>query len=448
MKIRLTDIPLTLVILYLLMSPIQVAKLIESLGLYQGVRYFRFLVVIILIPILLKLVSTVKKYQFRCLFSISLPIICIWLVNILQLIVLPPHLALTHFTGSIKFTAFFLTFQHILIILKLKNAKKYVNFLSTYLLLVFFGIVLQYPYLAFQSGVNPASILSNFGQIDSRIKLFGLFGSSNEDANGSATLLPIALSFTEKVKGYRGRLLQAILLLFYVFVLLYNGSRTPLVISFPIIIGIFSSQLSIKNLLVSVISIPLLAPIAYIFNALVLSRAFGSESATEGTFGWRVEQVWTPALGYVTAHSPLFGFGARGWEYVSEQAFGIGIGESGIVSPHNTFIWAYATWGILGLVSFISFIVVLLSNSFKTSQSLNPEVAKLSKATFCSMIVYILWSLIANSHFDQGWTVLISLASLIASLRIYDLDSSGIIGKSHKIVSFSNRCSNDYLKKR
>lgn len=423
MRLKLTYIPLTLVLIYFIISPVQTNRFIESIGLFQGIRLFRFLVSISLIPVVFKLVFKVKKYQVKCLAAIALPVAFLSVINIFQLIALPSHISRTHLTGSVKFTAFFLLLQYILMVMRIESAEKYSKVLSRYLLLVFFGIVLQYPFLAYSSGASLSSILFNFGQTDKRVQLFGLFNSSNEDANGSATLLPIVLYFLGNIKGFRGKALQILLLSYYLFVLLYNGSRTPIVITLPVTLLTFYTQVSIKSFLAMVFSMPLLAPLAYLFNSVVISRAFSSESARGGTLGWRFEQVWTPAVQYTTEHSPLFGFGSRGWEYVAEQLQLFVVKQNGqteMITPHNTYVWSYVCWGLLGLISFLCLIAVLLYSAFKVSQSSNAEIARFGKATFCSMIAYVLWCTISNSHLDQSWIILVSLAGLIASLKVRD----------------------------
>jgi hypothetical protein len=405
--------------IYFLIYPIQTANIIESWGLFQAVRYFRLILALVLIPILYKLAYSVKNYQFKHLFVLSSPIFALWLVNIFQLIALPSSLARTHLTGSIKFTAIFLAFQYTIFALKIGNAEKFVKILSLLLLIVYLGIILQYPILAIQSGVNPAKLLASFGQIGSRLQLAGFFGSANEDAHAATTLLPIALFFVGKSRGYKLKFLTVSLLILHFFALLYNGSRSPLVITLPILLILYFTKFSIKNLIVFLTGLPVFISVGYIFNTLVLSQAFASESATEGTFGWRVEQVWKPALEYTTTHSLFFGFGSRGWEHVSVSALWISQGENGLVSPHNTFIWSYVSWGLLGLASLILFLIILLSYALQSSNVSDPETARLGKALFCSVCGYIIWSLVANSHFDQGWIVLTTLASLIAALRIY-----------------------------
>lgn len=417
MKIKASSVVLVIMTLYVIWSPAQIALLLESFGLKNFIRYFRLFTIPAFIFLALDLLPKLTKFQIRRLLVFSIPVGFLSLLNIYQLVGLPDDVISEHVTGSVKFTSTFFLYQCILLSLRLETANRFRKALSVLLLLTFVGIVGQYPHLIIQSGVSVGSIVSNFGQTDKRLQTAGLFGGANGDANASASLFPIILFYIEKTSGLKKQILRIFIFIYYPLVLLYNGTRTALVIIFPLTLILFYSNLSFKRLSRQLLLLPFIAPILYIFQSLFLSRAFSSESGSEGTFGWRVSQVWTPAINFTSNNSPFLGFGSRGWEYIVDKLL-LFAPEGHMFTPHNTYVWSYVTWGIIGSFLYMSFIAILLVKSYQSSKSNNIEISKLGKAAFCSTISYCLWSAISNSHLDQGWMVFFTLASLIASLQV------------------------------
>ncbi|NJM96496.1 MAG: hypothetical protein HC800_04155 [Phormidesmis sp. RL_2_1] len=150
----------------------------------------------------------------------------------------------------------------------------------------------------------------------------------------------------------------------------------------------------------------------------IVNRFFAAESQGGGTLGWRLEHAWVPTINYTMEHSPLFGFGSRGWEFVAELLNVIDPLTDEVVPSHSGYVWAFVAWGALGALTYVGFLVVLLFEAFKLSMVKNKEVATTGRALLCSVVGYCLWAFISNVMWPQGWLILISLAILIACLKV------------------------------
>ncbi len=95
---------------------------------------------------------------------------------------------------------------------------------------------------------------------------------------------------------------------------------------------------------------------------------------------------------------------------------------TGVPNPsHSGYVWAFASWGVLGLIAYVSFLLILLLEAFKLSQSADFDIAYHGKALFCSVTGYCIWAFISNVMFSQGWIILMSLGILIAAFKFIEL---------------------------
>ena len=419
MKIRAAIIPIFLMSLYLVLS---IHKVATISAIASVMRLFRFGTIPILSFFILDLLTKLKQKQAKHLFLMSLPIIIILFVTLFQLIALPSVVLSTHITGSIRPISWSLAYLCVLLVLNPSVAREYKNIFLTLLLLIFLVGILQYPHLILKSGVGISSILSNYGQLQGRVQNHGIFGSANEDANGLIALFPIALLWIEQTHGLKKKILKFIIFIFFPIALLFNGTRTALLISFPLITFLFYSNLSFKRTFIFVLASPILAGVFLLFGYGFFERAFIEDVEGGGTLGWRLEHAWIPAINHTLENSPIFGFGSRGWEYVAQQAELI-TPDGGLIPPHSGYVWVYISWGVIGLAAYLAFLLILLTESFRLAQSKKLEVAKPSKALFCSVVAYCLWSFISNANAEQAWLILFVIGSLIASLKIIEFSS-------------------------
>ena len=413
MKIKISQIIIVLLCFYLIFGIYLLDASFESI-----LRIFRFITLPILILITFALIPKIKLIRLKKLIWLGLPILILFFINLLQLVAIPKDAIEMHITGSIKFTAWFGTYLCSLLSLNPTSALQYKKYISNVLLTIFLIGVAIYPIIMISSGISLSTVLAGYGAAEDRVQNSGIFGSANEDANGLMTLFPIALVFLEQVEGNKKIIFKFVLFSFFPFLLLYNGTRTTLFLTLPVILVLFYSKLSLKGLvrLLLMGATPLLLSVPFI--STFIDRAFASNTGGKGdSYAWRLTEVWTPAIEYTEKYSPIFGFGSRGWEYISEQ-LGLLTQEGLPLSTHSGYIWAFVSWGALGLLAYILFIIVLLIESFRLSQLPNTELSTFGRALFCSVFAYCIWAYISNVFWAQGWVILVSLATLIATTKI------------------------------
>ena len=412
MKIKISQILIVLLCFYLIFGIYLLDASFESI-----LRIFRFITLPILILITFALIPKIKLIRLKKLIWLGLPILILFFINLLQLFAIPKDAIEMHITGSVKFTAWFGTYLCSLLSLNPTSALQYKKYISNVLLIIFLIGVAIYPIIMISSGISLSTVLAGYGAAEDRVQNSGIFGSANEDANGLMTLFPIALVFLEQVEGNKKIIFKFVLFSFFPFLLLYNGTRTTLLFTLPVILVLFYSKLSLKGLvrLLLMGAMPLLLSVPFI--ATFIDRAFASNTGGKGdSYAWRLTEVWTPAIEYTEKYSPIFGFGSRGWEYMSEQ---LGLLAEGLpLSTHSGYIWAFVSWGALGLLAYILFFIVLLIESFRLSQLPNTELSTFGRALFCSVLAYCIWAYISNVFWAQGWVILVSLATLIAATKI------------------------------
>ena len=412
MKIKISQIVIVLLCFYLIFG-----IFLLDVSFDRILRIFRFMTLPILILIIFALTPKIKLIRLKKLIWLGLPILLLFFINLLQLVAIPKGAIEMHITGSIKFTAWFGTYLCSLLSLNPTSALQYKKYISNVLLIIFLIGVATYPIIIISSGNSLSTVLAGYGAAEDRVQNSGLFGSANEDANGLMTLFPIALVFLEQVEGNKKIIFKFVLFSFFPFLLLYNGTRITLLFTLPVILVLFYSKLSLKGLvrLLLMGATPLLLSVPFI--ATFMDRAFASNTGGKGdSYAWRLTEVWTPAIEYTEKYSPIFGFGSRGWEYISEQ---LGLLAEGLpLSTHSGYIWAFVSWGALGLLAYILFLIVLLIESFRLSQLPNTELSTFGRALFCSVLAYCIWAYISNVFWAQGWVILVSLATLIAATKI------------------------------
>jgi O-antigen ligase len=418
MKIKTIVIPFFFMIFYLITSIYQVLTIppLES-----ALRFLRLASIPILLFAIIDLVSKLKRKQARLLIMMGLPILIILFVTVFQLLALPPDALSIHISGSVRIICWSLTYLCLLLSFTYPAASKYNKILVTLFFLIFIVGLCQYPSIINKSGTSINYLLSSYGQFDGGKSNFGIFGSANEDANALMSLFPIALLFINKIRGIIRIILIGILFIFFPIAIIYNGTRTALLVTYPLILFLFYSNLSLKKIVIFILASPIISSILLLFSNGLFERAFAEDASGGGSFSWRLEHSWIPAVNYTLTNSPIFGFGSRGWEYVVQNV-GILTPEGEFIPPHSAYVWVYISWGIIGLIAYLAFLLVLLKNSFQLSKSKNLNIASTSKALFCSVIAYCIWAFISNASDDQGWLILFAIGTLIASLKILEYE--------------------------
>ena len=153
-----------------------------------------------------------------------------------------------------------------------------------------------------------------------------------------------------------------------------------------------------RERLASIAETPLLNPDIDISRAIALSKTDGN------SFNWRLAE-WAYLLKQ-WQHSPLLGFGLGTSTFVS---------HSGLL-PHNDYIRALIEGGILGILTFITF---LASQVIRIMQLLNSRITSSSQRHLCEILLGIslalpvgmitenIWS---HTTFFFYWSTLIAIA--------------------------------------
>lgn len=431
MKIKATNFVLPIYGFYLITSVYAVSVIPVVHGF---VRIFRFITLPILFFTVLVLLPRQLSSKLSKLIFLLIPPLILLLVNFLQLFALSGVALSTHITGSTKFFAWFLLYFAAILCLNTTSVGKIKRVLLIVMVSIFVIGILQYPKIILDAGAGLSTALTNYGQNNERYQLAGIFGSANEDANGFVTLLPLTLWSIEKQTGWKKKILRCSLLLYFPLIMVFNGTRTALLISMPVVLMIFYSKLSLKNIPYILGPFSALGLLITQLSNTFLGRFFSQESEGGGSFGWRVEQVWIPSIQHTLSNSPLFGFGSRGWEFLTVD---IGLLKSDgvrLISSHSGYVWTLVAWGGIGFLAYVSFLLILLIEAFQLSKSNNTDTAMAGRALFASMIGYCLWAFISNVMQAQGWLTLISLATLIASFKFsnsFDIQGGIALGREN-----------------
>ncbi|MBW4537597.1 MAG: hypothetical protein KME43_00470 [Myxacorys chilensis ATA2-1-KO14] len=366
--------------------------------------------------LILVILDSIEMRRLRkSVIPLLVPIVGLLGILVFQFLAIPRDAVPTHSTGVIRYISWALGFIALLSTLNVKNSVKVHHICAATLTTLFFLLIVQYPGVIANSGYSLTTIMQAYGS--DTLKLDGIFAAANEDANGAMTLLPFFLAYTEQQSGIKKSLLRIFALTITPLMILFNGTRTALFIIYPLVLFLFYSNLSIKTLLKYLPVLITLGIIIRSVGATIAQTAFSSEAQGEGTFGWRVEKVWAPAFAYGSEISPFFGFGVRGWEYVCNHA-GVLNASGECESPHNIYLWLFISWGLVGLVVHLLFLLLLLLYSFRLAKFPNREIAIYAKASFCSLIAYLFWASISNANIDVAWLILILIASSVAALSI------------------------------
>ena len=342
------------------------------------------------------------------------------------------YLRFRHLSASSRFVFFSLSLLCIA-----SQRYLYINNKPIYsvLFLLFISLLIFYPYLILKTPVGIRYLLEH--RYSKGVRLF----NANEDANAMVTLFPLILAFLKTRK------MRVLSIGFMSIVLIYNPTRSAKITYIIILLMYYHlvANRKIIYLLISLSTLLIVSPylIKY-FSTLFQGEAIFQNwhylferKYIEGNLGWRIQFIWIPAIDYTFHHSPLIGFGSYGWEYVA-RIQGIVFGTEA-ESPHNTYVWVYVSWGLLGLLWYITFLLILLKKAIK-HQALSKSISqkKKSSALICSIIAYSIWSFISNSNIEAGWVVLFFLAILVMSQsRLIPKAKLDISSKVH--TPFANR---------
>lgn len=269
---------------------------------------------------------------------------------------------------------------------------------------LFLSVLIFYPFMIMESGVDPITRLMNR---EGRMSF--LLKASNEDAHFMTTLFMLVF-----VKVRKSKVLCIILACVFYLALIYNGTRSALMLSF--VLPIVSYILLKRKFVTSAIIIGLLVLLTLPYLVTFVETKFEAELAiledTEdvmagqeagGTLSWRIVYLWKPSIDYILSHSPVIGYGSNGWDIVIPKILH---GET--ASPHNFFVWSFVNWGFVGVTLILLIIgtsIYYVWKSYLRDKS-NVDDQLLSIALLCAWTEFLIWSMIANVNNSEGWTIL------------------------------------------
>ncbi len=350
---------------------------------------------------------------------LSLPILLLLLYFFVLPIFIPSSCVQNHFSASVKCVFWFLCYLVIIANADARPDRK-VKYLLNVLVLIFFSIIVFYPYLILNSGFTLGNVVKN----GLKLKLSFLLGAANEDANGLVTVLPFVLFALRK-----HRILRLILIAFTGVSLLFNGTRTAQIM-FLLILFLFFSATSKRKFIWMIFLVFMGLSIGQ-FIMVYLNRILAFETldaflglSSAGNLGFRVALIWIPTLNFMFHYSPVFGLGTGGWNYLALKILPMDSTSLSTVPPHNTYLWIYVCWGIIGLTQYLLFLGAMLAKSIKIAMKKKGKwKASLGTALVCSIFGYGVWSFMSNSYWAQGWIILLITSSLILMVTYFDMDN-------------------------
>jgi O-antigen ligase len=421
MKIKAFYIPVLLIFTNFILS-------VPQFEWSKNIGGVRLLIIPVLILLILGMMGRIGLTRTNQLLAMSWPLMMILVLFIVQIFFIPSSALEMHLSGCIKYVSWILTYIYGLMTLTHQTAFKIKDALFLAFVLLFLGIILQYPSFILSSPKSIGEVFAFYGSTEGDKSTHGLFASANEDANGLIALLPFFLAFVESQSGLKKLVLRLLVLSFLPIALLFNGTRTALFISFPVVLFLFYSNLSLKTILRLLPLAGIVLSVFSLYAGGLFSQAFKNENLSEGNLGWRIVTLWLPTITYTSEHSPIIGFGSRGWDYVCLLNKIFVITESGrvvssfdVTPAHNVYIWVYVSWGLVGLLLYLSLLILFLKESFWLSIASRKDISTLGKASFCSVIAYCIWAAISNATIEVGWLILISLGMIISALKIMAL---------------------------
>lgn len=182
--------------------------------------------------------------------------------------------------------------------------------------------------------------------------------------------------------------LIALVMTFILLLVLISPRLTPLkliggLLLFAVLIVLYGSTEFGRQRLASIANTPLLNPDIDISRSILLSASDGN------SFNWRITQ-WNSLL--------------KAWQY--SPIFGYGLGTSSAVGyfknhPHNDYIRALVEGGIVGLITFITFLGV---NILRFTHLLQTSATSISQKNLCLVLMAILIALSVGMITENIWS--------------------------------------------
>ncbi|MEK6477299.1 O-antigen ligase family protein [Catalinimonas sp. 4WD22] len=373
--------------------------------------YIRVLALSILIVFLLQMLS---KYSFIFAYERALTMTMIFFVILVvgQFFLLDNKMF--NIQGSIK-NFFYFSFIAVSLFSAIVYSEKTIQIILNVCLLLFILVLIFYPYLIATSGIDPFTAL-----MYNEHRLHFLLHASNEDAHFMTTLFILVMIRLRKHKGWLFFVAGS-----YYLALIYNGTRSAFLIALilPILFFILYKKRFISSFVI--IGIIFITSFSYISDYVQVKfekdlKVFEQTDTVlagqevGGSFSYRIAHLWVPMISYTNRESPIIGNGSNGWDIIAVKL----LNNKKVESPHNTFVWAYVNWGIIGVFCMLMLFCIPLFSIIKVYISKpNSKYQLLIVGLICTWFEFFVWSMIANAYTVHGWVVLSLLIVLSVAVK-------------------------------
>ncbi len=316
--------------------------------------------------------------------------------------------------GAIKYF-FYFSFIAVSLFSAIVHADKTIDIILNICILLFAVVLVFYPYLIVTSGIDPVSAL-----LLNEHRLHFLLQASNEDAHFMTTFFILVMVRLRHHKGW------VIILtgLFYL-ALLYNGTRSAflMAIVLPVIFFVLYKRKFVLSFIV--LGIVFITSFSYVAEYVKVKfegdlevfedpDAVLSGKQVGGSLSFRIAHLWVPMITYTNRESPIIGNGSNGWDIIAVKL----LNSKKIESPHNTFVWTYINWGLVGLIGMFMLFAIPFFNMVRIYISnQGGKYQLLVVALICTWIEFFVWSMIANAYTVHGWVVLSLLIILSVAVK-------------------------------
>ncbi|WP_138501890.1 O-antigen ligase family protein [Nostoc sp. PA-18-2419] len=290
-----------------------------------------------------------------------------------------------------------------LLVMQLKDRLHPEKIISGLFLALIIPLTVAFMQIFMRSVLPPILSINTVEDLVSASRIKGTIGH----ANGFVTLLLLFIGLTcwklgQSKQRWLWFILLSLLIFFYVstkalfglimlatFSLVLIIPRLSLiscinaVLFIAVVLGIFASSEFGRERLASLTSTPLLNPDMDISRAILLSQGDGN------SFNWRLAH-WYLLLN-LTQQYPLLGYGLG----LSLQAGG------GVYLPHNDYIRALTEGGIIGLLTFLVFLIVQGARLVQLIRTTSPSS---SQYKLCSILLAIFVSMPVAMITENIWS--------------------------------------------
>ncbi|MDF9799670.1 O-antigen ligase [Catalinimonas alkaloidigena] len=389
--------------------------------------YIRVLALGVMMIFLLQLLA---KYSFTFAYERALTAVMTVFVILVGVQFFMLDNKMFNIQGAIKYF-FYFTFIAVSLFSAIVHSDKTIQIILNVCLLLFILVLIFYPYLIATSGIDPLTAL-----LYNEHRLHFLLHASNEDAHFMTTLFILVMIRLRKHRGWTLLLAGS-----YYLALIYNGTRSAFFIALilPILFFILHKKRFISSFVI--LGIIFITSFSYISEYVqvkfekdleVLEQTDTVLSGQEvgGSFSYRIAHLWVPMISYTNRESPIIGNGSNGWDIIAVKL----LNNKKVESPHNTFVWAYVNWGIIGVfcmlmlfcIPFFSIIKIYLSKP-------DSKYQLLIVGLICTWFEFFIWSMIANAYTVHGWVILSLLIVLSVAVKYavykssdYEKETQGI----------------------